>query len=285
MTCYQHGDRRAGVSCQRCDRPICPSCMVQAAVGFHCPECSRRGRQRVYDRASLVRASAPLVTQVLVAVNVAVFLLGAGAGGGNLFTADNPFTDDYGLIGSVQFRFRGGGLFEAGVGYGEWWRVLTGGFLHAGPLHLGFNMFALWMLGSQLEPALGRLRFGIVYGVSLLTGVLGVMLLSPHSPTVGASGAIFGLFGLALAAQLSRGVDIWQSGLGGVLLINLLFTFGVPGISIGGHLGGLAGGFLCGAVLYRLAPRPDSFAPAAVCAALGVLAAVGSVVAAQASAF
>jgi membrane associated rhomboid family serine protease len=111
------------------------------------------------------------------------------------------------------------------------------------------------------------------------------MLLSPHEPTVGASGAIFGLLGLALAAQRSQGINIWQSGLGGVLLINLAFTFGIPGISIGGHVGGLVGGYLCGAVLYELGPRlRNATLSIVLCGAIGALSLVGALVAAGASA-
>jgi membrane associated rhomboid family serine protease len=146
-------------------------------------------------------------------------------------------------------------------------------------------MFALWVLGSQLEAAIGRLRFALVYFVALIAGSLGVMFLTPHTPTVGASGAIFGLFGLALAAQRSQGINIWQSGLGGILLINLAFTFGVRGISIGGHIGGLIGGYLCGLVLYELSPRArNANVPIAACVALGAACFVAAIVTASGSA-
>jgi membrane associated rhomboid family serine protease len=171
------------------------------------------------------------------------------------------------------------------VAHGEWYRLITGGFLHANILHLGMNMFALWILGSQLEAAVGRLRFALVYGSALLAGSFGVMLLSPHDPTVGASGAIFGLLGLALAAQRSQGINIWQSGLGGILLINLAFTFGIRGISIGGHIGGLVGGYLCGVVLYELGPRlRNTTLSLVLCGSVGAVALVGGLVAAGASA-
>src|SRR4051812_3136731 len=286
QTCYRHPDRRAGVTCQRCDRPICPSCMTQASVGFHCPECAKQGRQRVYTARTLFRGGSPIVTQALIAVNVLVFLVGLGqSSGSDAFTGGtSSFIDDYGVLGSAFFRHVNGTITPVGVAHGEWYRLVTGGFLHAGLLHIGLNMFALWILGSQLEPAIGRLRFGVIYGVSLLAGSLGVMLLSPESPTVGASGAIFGLFGLAVAIQLSRGINIWQSGLGTILLINLAFTFGVPGISIGGHLGGLAGGFLCGVLLHELGPRLKlEVLPVVLCVVVGAACFGGALVAATAA--
>ncbi|MEY2452141.1 MAG: hypothetical protein QOD92_1715 [Acidimicrobiaceae bacterium] len=276
QTCYRHSDRRAGVTCQRCDRPICPECMHQASVGFHCPECSSQGKQRVYTARTIMGGSQPLVTQVLIAVNVLVFFVGAS----NRF-----FTIDYGVLGSGRLLFTDSTTQTIGVAHGEWWRLVTGGFLHANILHLGMNMFALWVLGSQLEAAVGRLRFGVVYGVALLAGSLGVMVLSPHEPTVGASGAIFGLLGLALAAQRSQGVNVWQSGLGGILLLNLAFTFGIPGISIGGHIGGLAGGYVCGAILYEVGPRlKNATLSVVLCGAFGAACFAAAIVAASASA-
>ena len=203
QTCYRHPDRRAGVTCQRCDRPICPECMTQASVGFHCPECSKRGKQRVYTARTIMGGSRPIVTQALIGINVAVFVLGLGRGSGDLFSGSNSLINDYGLLGSAFIRHTDGTIAPIGVAQGEWYRLVTGGFLHAGLLHVGLNMFALWILGSQLEAAVGRLRFGVIYGAALLSGSLGVMILSPHEPTVGASGAIFGLLGLALAAQRS----------------------------------------------------------------------------------
>jgi membrane associated rhomboid family serine protease len=242
--------------------------MVQASVGFHCPDCARGGRQRVYTSRTVGRLNRPLVTQVLIGINAAVFLIGlsqgSGSGGGLLSGNVDAFQRDWGLIGSPS---RG---HLIGVANGEWYRLITGGFLHANALHILMNMAALWFLGSQLEPALGRLRFGVVYGASLLAGSLGVMILSPHDITVGASGAIFGLLGAMVSAQRAHGINIWQSGLGGVLVINLMFTFGISSISIGGHLGGLAGGLLCGEILYKLVPRKQGTLATALCVGVGL---------------
>lgn len=264
-TCYRHADRKAGVVCQRCDRPICPQCMHQASVGFHCPECTKQGKQKVYTRANLQVLNRPVLTQILIGVNVAIFLAGID-GGDSVTRVSGRFFSD-------------GALFGPLVADGEWWRIVTAGFLHAGVIHLAFNMFALFRIGQVLEPAIGRSRFGAVYLTSLLTGSLGVMLLSPNEPTVGASGAIFGLFGLMFLATRANGIDPWSSGIAPTIAINLFITFGIPGISIGGHLGGLAGGLLCGYLLYDLGPKQRWTAQVqvAVVAAVGVAAAVASV--------
>jgi membrane associated rhomboid family serine protease len=250
QACYRHPDRRAGVSCQRCNRPICPQCMSQASVGFHCPECVRRGGQKVITPRSLqVR---PLLTQVLIGVNVLVFLLGIG------------LTSVQG-IGDITAR---GALNGPDVADGEWWRLITSGFLHANLMHLALNMAVLWFLGSQVESALGRSRYAIVYFGSLLGGSLGALLLNPYATTVGASGAIFGIMGAAAALQVRRGLSVWSSGLGGLLAINLVFTFLVPGISIGSHLGGLLIGFVTG---FLIADAPAGSPRAAWAVAGGLI--------------
>jgi membrane associated rhomboid family serine protease len=244
QTCYRHGDRRAGVRCQRCDRPICPSCMTQASVGFHCPECVKGTTQRVYTARSMPSTGVAPVTATLLAINVVAYLASTLTPGGSPLTdPGSTFVADWGLIG----RF--------GVAEGDWYRLVTGGFLHANLMHIGFNMFALWILGRQLEPVLGRVSFAAVYGASLLAGSLGVMVVEPDALTVGASGAVFGLFGYALVAQYARGINPMDTGLGGIIIINLVFTFAVPGISIGGHIGGLVGGAVAGALHDVVRPR------------------------------
>ena len=146
-------------------------------------------------------------------------------------------------------------MFGPAVADGDVWRVLTGGFLHAGLFHLFFNMFALYILGGLLEPAIGRLRIGLIYFVSQLAGSYGALHLDPDVRTVGASGAIFGLMGAAFIVMRHRGVNPMESGLGLWIGLNLLITFTIPGISIGGHLGGLAGGVLAALVLFELGER------------------------------
>jgi membrane associated rhomboid family serine protease len=174
-----------------------------------------------------------------------------------------------GVLSSGGALTAAGGLFGPKVAAGEWWRVVTAGFLHTGLLHVGLNMAALFVFGPPLEGALGRLRFAALYLTSLLAGSLGVLLLSPHSLTVGASGAVFGLLGAILAGQRAAGISARSSGIVGLLIANLIFTVAVPGISIGGHLGGLAGGFIAGSLLFNRRLREKGAAlSVAVCLAL-----------------
>src|SRR5438552_1203999 len=221
--CYRHPSRVTGVSCSSCGRPICPDCMTPTPVGMRCPECSRE-KTRVTQGVRSV--SAPVATQALIALNVVAFLVETAGG--------TP-------LGSTG----GGTIWEHGVLFGplisqnhEYWRIVTGGFLHAGLFHLFVNMFSLWFVGSALEPAVGRVNFLVIYFVSLLAGSFGALWFQPLIPTVGASGAIFGIFGALIVVARSRGIPIWQSGLGLVLVLNLVFSVTFRGISIGAHLGG-----------------------------------------------
>lgn len=200
--------------------------MSQASVGFHCPECVKGGKQQVYRGPATFD---PIVTKILIGINVLVYIVSVGS---------DQVTLDYSLIGGFD------GLL--GVANGEYERLITSGFLHAGLMHLLFNMYALWILGPQLERVFDRPRFIALYFVSMLGGATGVMLLDPNAFTVGASGAIFGLFGAIAVIQRSMGMNIWASGLGPVLALNLVITFAVPRISVGGHLGGLVAGGLVG---------------------------------------
>jgi membrane associated rhomboid family serine protease len=251
--------------------------MHQASVGFHCPECTKAGKQQVYQGIGSLRAR-PVLTLILMAVNVAVFLIGIAVDGGGALAGDaGRMQVDYGLIAKFS---RGGFAFPGlGVGEGEWYRMITSGFLHYGVIHLLVNMYALWILGQAVEHLGGRLRFGIVYGVSLVAGSLGALVLSPGSLTAGASGAIFGLMGAIFLAQRAQGVAFRDSPLLGVLLINLFITFGLGGISIGGHLGGLAGGAAAGWILFDYGQRPgiDKRLPLAACGAVAALCLVGGI--------
>lgn len=207
--------------------------MHQASVGFHCPECSRQGAQKVVRGVAALQVR-PIITQVLIAVNLAVFVVGLVTGGS--------------ITGATGRIVREGALFGPNVD-DEPYRLLTGGFLHAGFIHVGLNMWVLWVLGQMVEPALGRLRFITLYVTALLTGSLGALLLTPESLTVGASGAIFGLMGAAIVVARDRRIDLMASGLLPMLGLNLVLTFGLGGISIGGHIGGLVGGLIAGFVL------------------------------------
>jgi membrane associated rhomboid family serine protease len=182
--------------------------------------------------------------------------------------------------GSAAGKLGGGSIVDHGALYGpaihldhEYWRLVTGGFLHAGLLHIGFNMYLLYVLGQMLEPGLGALRFGVIYVVSLLAGSAGALLASPDTVTVGASGAVFGLMGAGFVALRARGFDPMQSGIGATIALNLLITFAIPGISIGGHVGGLVGGAAAGWLLVDYGERQRSLAlPYAACAVLAAIA-------------
>jgi membrane associated rhomboid family serine protease len=263
--CYRHPDRETGVSCSNCGRPICPECMTSTPVGMRCPECSRQ--RTTVRRAAAVGGDEPMLTYVLIGIIVLV-QLGAMASGANAtgsrFGGSELITD--------------GAVSRAAVADGEFWRLVTSGFLHAGLLHLMFNAFALYVLGSMLEPAVGRLRFAIVYFVSLLAGSFGALLVEPDALTVGASGAIFGLMGAAVVVMRNRGINPMESGLGLWLGLNLVFTFAIPGISIGGHLGGLIGGALAAFLMFDLRDRirMPQLVPPLLAAAVGVAAVAGS---------
>ena len=233
--------------------------MTPTPVGMRCPECSR---DRTPVRTMATLHGAPVLTYVLIGINVVLFLGSRGGGNGyyDLVLAAGPIAD------------------------GEIWRAFTGGFLHAqgsfGFLHIGFNMYLLWILGQMLEPSLGMLRFGAIYFTSLLTGAFGAILLSsPGSYTVGASGAVFGLMGAGVVFLRARGIDPMQSGLGPTILINLLFPFLFPGlnVSIGGHLFGLLGGFVSGWIITRAAERRSSpLLPILACAVISAIALAGT---------
>jgi membrane associated rhomboid family serine protease len=229
QTCYRHPDRETGVSCSSCSRPICTDCMIPTPVGMRCPECAKQKTQ--VRTAATLRGSEPRATYAIIAINVVVFLAQALTSGGGLRVRE----------GDV---YANGVLNGFAVNDGEWWRLITSGFLHADPIHLLFNMVAIYFLGQLLEPALGTVRFVALYLGSLLVGSLGVLLLTPEANTLGASGAVFGLLGAAFVIMRQRGFDPMRSFIGPLLILNLVLTFR-PGISIGAHLGGLVGGLIC----------------------------------------
>ncbi|HEX7610343.1 MAG TPA: rhomboid family intramembrane serine protease [Solirubrobacteraceae bacterium] len=274
-TCYRHPSRETGVSCSNCGRPICPDCMTTTSVGMRCPECARQTTKvkRMRDMSA-----GPQVTIALIAMNVIAFL----AEGGGLSLngeASGSLLTKGALLGSSEDPH----LIGQGVAHGQYWRIVTGGFLHANLLHIGFNMWVLYYLGSMLEPALGRLKFGLVYAVSLLAGSLGALLVSPHTITVGASGAVFGLMGVAAVEMRARQIPIMQSGVGTLILINLVISFTLPGISWGGHVGGLIGGILAALALQAGERRRAQTLALLACGAIGVASVAGSIAAAESS--
>lgn len=238
--------------------------MVQASVGFQCPECVKGTKQPVYNTSNIHTLNRPWVTYALIAVNVAVFVLGEimkRSPGRTLNT-----------LGALQVNGRYPDDFSpAGVAAGEWYRLITSGFLHVNILHLAMNMFVLYIIGTQLEVAMGRWKYLGLYMTALLAGALAVVAITPTTPTVGASGAIYGLFGVAFIYQRSLGIDPWRSGLGGVIAINLIISFTIPGISWAGHIGGLVGGAAAALLVFAMERKIQSQAVAlAVCGAMSV---------------
>jgi membrane associated rhomboid family serine protease len=165
------------------------------------------------------------------------------------------------------------------VADGDYWRLVTAGFLHFNLWHIAFNMYALYILGSMLEPAIGHVRFALIYLAALLAGSFGALIVTPDSLTVGASGAVFGLFGAAILEMRSRGVDVMATGLPLWLGINLIFTFTFNGISVGGHIGGLIGGALAGVAIAELDKRRNipRYAGPLLAVAIGVIAVIGAI--------
>ncbi len=235
-TCYRHPDRETRVACSNCGRPICPDCMTPSPVGMRCPECSRQTTKVVAGQSAFSRGGAAPATFVLIGLNVVAYLVEIALGSGGL-SGGGQVINDFGLRGNA-------------IADGEWFRIVSGGFLHANLIHIGFNMFALYVLGTVLEPAIGTPRFVFLYFASLLAGSLGALLLTGGDQvTVGASGAIFGIFGAAFVIARARGMSALAGEIGLLLVINLALTFGIAGISIGGHLGGLVGGMVCALII------------------------------------
>lgn len=240
-TCYRHPDRETGLSCSECGRPICTECMTMAPVGIRCPDHSGQpqgvGRVATGVRRAASEGGSGQLTRGLLAVNVGIFLVMV-ATGATLSRAGGPLYE----WGALFVRARAGGEV-LGLAEGEWWRLLSAAFLHHGIFHLGMNMLVLYLVGTPLEMALGRARYLTIYFVSALAGSAGALLLSPGAITVGASGAIFGIFGAAVVLE-RQGVYALGGSIMGLVILNLIITFTIPNISVGGHLGGFVGGAL-----------------------------------------
>jgi membrane associated rhomboid family serine protease len=268
-TCYRHPDRETRVSCSSCGRPICPDCMTPTPVGMRCPECMHQRTKVVRNpTATPGQLNAFPATMALIGLNVAIYLIEIAGGGGGISGVSSSIYYDFSLHGTA-------------VAEGEVYRLVTGGFLHADITHILFNMVALFFLGRLVEPALGTTRFLFLYFASLFAGAFGALVLSgPDAFTVGASGAIFGLFSAAFVIARGRGMDTLAKEIGFILVLNLAFTFGVAGISIGGHLGGLVGGAVCALAIVagergRFGPRHFP-AELAVMGLVAVVAVVGA---------
>lgn len=233
--------------------------MVSAAVGFQCPDCVRAGMRRT-RQFSLAARQRPVVTTALIGVNVLVwFVVAAATGDVSLWG---------GTVTSVHQDYA---LFGRSVDQGEYWRLVTSGFLHYGLLHLGMNMLVLWWLGRMLEPGIGGARLLLLYAVSMLGGSLGALVLDPNAFTAGASGAVFGLGGVVVVAERASRFNRQDSGVLGFLLINIVISLTIPGISLGGHIGGLLLGALAAGVLWGFRQWPTYARTATVSAPLRVL--------------
>jgi membrane associated rhomboid family serine protease len=249
--------------------------MTPTQVGMRCPECAKQ-RTKVMRMREL-RAH-PRITEALIAINVVAFLAEDRFSLFGSSPANSVYKEGALLGSSEEVALRGDG-----VAHGQVWRIVTGGFLHENVLHILFNMYVLYVLGQMLEPALGRARFALIYAVALFTGSLGALLVTPHQPIVGASGAVFGVMGAAAVEMRARQIPVMQSGVGGLILINLIISFSVPGISWGGHVGGLIGGALVAAMI-RFGDRHRAQALAfAGCVVIAAAAAAGSIATAKSS--
>ena len=235
------------MSCSDCGRGICPDCMTYGPVGIRCPDHARSGGKAAAPKRATRAATRSLswtgafVTFTLIGINVAVFLLELLMGAG--------------IDTNRGWIYVHGVLYGPAVADGDWWRLATAPFLHYGPLHIAMNMLVLWFIGPALEQYFGHARYALVYAASGLAGSAGALIWSPNALTVGASGAIWGLMGAALVLEARR---IWVFGgqAMGLVVINLLFTVLVPGVSIGGHIGGLIGGALCALAFSSLRRQP-----------------------------
>jgi membrane associated rhomboid family serine protease len=248
--CYRHPDRETGLSCSECGRPICYECMTPAPVGLRCPEHSgkpqgvqrvTRGAQRAVTGVGSRRMN--VVTMSLIALNVAIYLAELALGGST--DGQRNWIFDHGVLVANAAYSDGS---PAGVAHGEWWRLLSAAFLHYGPFHLLINMYSLYFAGTLLEQVIGRWRFLLLYVASGVAGSAGALWLSPNGLTVGASGAIFGILGALFVLERSRHIATGGQ-VAGLIVLNLVFTFAVSGISVGGHIGGLIGGM---ALMYAM---------------------------------
>ena len=259
--------------------------MTPTSVGMRCPECSR-DRTKVKTAGSVRRRPSGLLAvpdrysmvTMLLALNVIIFVAevatGTSLGGAsNFYTAGTLYQH-----GALAGPFIHGAPFSNFPQFHDQpYRLLTSGFLHEGLLHIAFNMWFLYAVGPALEQGVGKRNFLAIYLASLFAGSFGALLFQPDAPTVGASGALFGLLGALAVIANRRGISIWQSGIGLTIVINIVFSLSIAGISIGAHLGGLVGGAICGWIYLELAEKRRSKAAFLVgCAVVAVVAIAAS---------
>lgn len=241
--CYRHPDRQTGLACTRCERPICPECLHPAAVGFHCPDCLAEGRASVRQpsvrRTALARSRVqPVVTYGLIALNVVMYLVTVVQSGSVNRNQFSGLFDRFAMWGPL-------------VEQGEIWRMGTATFLHYGLTHVAVNMISLFIIGREIEQALGKGRYLLVYLVAGLGGSLAVLLFTPNAVVAGASGSVFGLLGAAGVLMIRNKANLQP--LIGILVLNAVISF-LPGISLAAHVGGLLVGAALTFLLLQLAP-------------------------------
>jgi membrane associated rhomboid family serine protease len=252
VACKRHPNVQTMLRCVRCGDPICPDCMRPASVGYQCPDCARGSRQEIHQPGRQIgtTASGLSVTNAILLILVAVYLIEvAQSGAGSLIAGP-----------SVPVTIRLGAIVPALIADGEYWRLFTGMFLHVSILHIALNGYALFIVGRVVEAELGRWRFLAIYLVTGLFGSAAVYMFSGYfDPTIGASGAIFGLFGVFAAYNYRRRHNAFYAArmrsMLIVIAINLVFTFGVAGISKAGHVGGLVSGLVLGLAIDGIGRR------------------------------
>jgi membrane associated rhomboid family serine protease len=254
--------------------------MTPTSVGMRCPECAgeKTKVRRMQGRganATFARATSPYdprtwsITQLLIVINVIVFLWEVS--GGVSLSGDSA--GGYAYIHGVLF-----GPYISGHPFHQYYRLLTSGFLHESIIHIGFNMLSLWFVGRSLEPAIGKAYFAAIYFTALLAGSFGALAFTPGIPELGASGAIFGVFGALIMVARARRIPLWQSGLLPILLFNFVYTLTVAGVSIGGHIGGVLAGFATGWLVTEYGEKRNRrYVVLGGCLAIAVLSVIGAI--------
>jgi membrane associated rhomboid family serine protease len=273
--CYRHPNVQTGVHCTRCERPICTQCMIPAPVGYQCPECVERARRefRAGPGRRRVRLSGFSATKVLLVALLIGFLLEVGQGGPQA-VFEGPGGRTLVRLGAIQPYL---------IAAGQYWRLFAAIFLHQGLIHIAFNAYALWLFGQFVDDAYGTPRFVVLF---FLTGFLASATSYAFGPAntvgVGASGAVFGIFG-AFVAYHYRRRDLAASAASlrsamTIIVLNALIAVAVPRIDWRAHVGGLVAGFLAGYVLEGFGPRRSRLAVTVAGTALLVIAGIAIVV-------
>ncbi len=277
--CYRHPTVVTGVHCTRCGKAICPDCMVPAPVGHQCPDCVRSARQEFRRPAQRV-ATGPTrgfsITNLILMVLVGVYGVAvAVAGAGSLLAGPGPLTlvNMGASIGLANIPDQG----LVGIAVGQEWRLFTAMFLHANLIHLAMNGYVLFIFGNVIEQETGRVRYLAMYVVTGLVASAASYAFGEFDvPSVGASGAIYGLFGVFLATSWRRRELAFYAArvrtATTLIVINLIFSFSIRGIDWRAHVGGLVAGVVLGLAVDGLGTSRRSKAITFGAAAIGLLA-------------